>query len=595
MINERLKALRKLMLKNKIDLYIIPTSDYHGSEYEGVFFRAREFMSGFTGSAGTLIVTMEEAVLYTDGRYFIQAENELVGSEIILYRDGEPMVPGINEYVFSKISSKDTIGFDGRVMSAKTGISFEKAKVRHDLDLVDIIWSNRPELILSEPWILKEEYAGASVAVKIFDLRNHMKKRGADFNILSSLDDIAWLYNIRGSDIPNNPVVFSYALVTEKEAFLFLNLEHVNEDLKNYFNDNDIRLMEYNLIWNYINKKIRKSSKILLDLNKINYSLYKCIPNGVNLDDAHNPTTIMKAVKNSIEIENIKKAHIKDGVCVTKFIYWLKSNVGKERITETSAADYLYNLRKSMDGFIEESFKTISAYNENAAMMHYSPYDNAEVELKKKGLLLIDSGGHYFEGTTDVTRTIVLGVITQEMKVHYTAVVKSMLKLAGLKFLYGCNGLNLDVIARSPIWELGIDYKCGTGHGIGYLLNVHEGPNSFRWKNNGDRLAVPFEAGMITTDEPGIYIKGSHGIRIENELLCVENEENEFGKFMSFETITFVPIDIDGIDVSYLEEKDLKALKNYNEMVMERISPYLTEQEVSYFNKNLKSQGDIEG
>ena len=589
MINQRIASLRNLMKKKNIDLYIIPTSDFHGSENEGVYFKSREYMSGFTGSAGTLIVTKKEAVLFTDGRYFIQAAKELEGSEIILYKDGEKGVPTINQYIYSRIRRYECVGFDGRVMNAKTGKGFEKVmlpnnvKIKYQQDLVGVIWKDRPALLSEPMFVLEGKYAGMSVEDKLIKLRQEMKSKNADLHLLTSLDDIGWLYNFRGNDIPYNPVTYAYSVITFDKAYIFVNMQNMQSGMREYFNEKKVGIFEYGYIGEFLKKTARKSKKILLDLNKINYSLYKCIPNGVNLEDALNPTTYFKAVKNNVEIENIKNAHIKDGVCVTKFIYWLKNNVGKEEITEVSAADYLYNLRKSMDGFIEESFRTISAYNENAAMMHYSPYDNPEVKLKNQGLLLVDSGGHYKEGTTDVTRTIILGEISQDIKIHYTTVVKSMLRLARAKFLYGCTGLNLDVVARGPIWDLGLDYKCGTGHGVGYALNVHEGPNSFRWKNNTGRDTFPIETGMITTDEPGIYIEGSHGIRIENELLCVENEENDFGKFMSFETITYVPIDLDGIDYSILDESDLKALRSYNDMVLKKISEHLTKEEKDFF------------
>ncbi len=589
MINERIQKIRSIMNREKIDLYVIPTSDFHSSEYEGNYFKAREYMSGFTGSAGTLIITIEEAALFTDGRYFIQAKKEIAGTEITLYKEGEKDVPTVVEYICSKINNRDHIGFDGRVISANMGRELEKklrpkrVKIKYKMDMAGWVWTDRPELESKEVFILDEKYTGETVSSKLERLRNEMKEKNADLHLLNTLDDIAWLYNIRGKDIEFNPVVYSYSIITPNKAYLFLINNNLQEEVKNHLKDNGVEILNYENVLTFFTKKARKSKGVLIDCNKINYSLYKCIRNSVNLVDATNPTTYFKAVKNDVEIENIKQAHIADGVCMAKFMFWLKNNVGKQEITQVSAADYLYNLRKSMDGFIEESFRTISAYNENAAMMHYSPYNNPKVKLKNQGILLVDSGAHYYKGSTDITRTIILGDVSDDVKFHYTTVVKSMLRLSKAKFLYGCTGLNLDVIARGPIWDHNIDYKSGTGHGVGYLLNIHEGPNSFRWKNIPGRENCVLEAGMITTDEPGIYVEGSHGIRIENELLCIEDNENEYGKFMSFEPITYAPIDMDGILEEQLEESDLKEVYNYNKMVLEKLSPYLSDEEIEFF------------
>lgn len=580
------------MLELGIHIYIIPTSDFHGSEYISDYFKGREYLSGFTGSAGTLVITRSTAALFTDGRYYIQAEKEVLNTEIQLYKEGMKSVPTLIDYILSNLPEKGKLGFDGRMISAQIGFEYEKvtkmkaAKIVYDQDILQQIWMERPEIHFSSPFILEEKYAGDSVEEKLIWLRMEMQKNRTEAYVCSSLDEVAWLYNLRGRDIPNNPVFYSYTVITQEEAHIFLKKKVLHQEVEMYLTNHNIQIKEYDEIQEFLNKKTRKNQGVLVDFNKINYSLYKCIGNGVNLVNVPGTIAKKKAVKNPVEIENIKKAHIKDGVCMAKFIYWLKNNVGKEKITQTSAADYVKKLRKQMPGFIEESFETISAYNENAAMMHYSCYEDKEVLLQNQGVLLVDSGGHYLEGSTDVTRTIILGEITKEVRTHYTMVLKSMLRLANATFLYGCTGQNLDILAREPIWSLGLDYKCGTGHGIGYALNVHEGPNGFRWQSSPGRDSVPFEPGMVTTDEPGIYIEGSYGIRIENELLCVVKEENEFGRFLEFETITYVPIDTDGVDYTLLNSKEKEMLIKYNQMVIGKISPFLEEEEKKFFEES---------
>lgn len=568
-----------------VDVYLIPTSDFHESEYVGGHFKAREFMSGFTGSAGTLVVTQTQAGLWTDGRYFIQAEAQLKNSGIDLYKMGMKGVLSVEDFVAENIPEEGKLGLDGRVINSRLGINLEKrlkeknASISYNRDIVDEIWEDRPALSCEPAFLLDIQYVGKSRKEKLEDLRKKLEEEKADVFILTCLDDIAWLFNIRGNDIPYNPVVLSYVIITKEKGYFFVNEGVLNTEIKEAFQADQIEIMPYDAIYDFV-KKFSDTDVILLDKGKVNYAIIRNLNSDIKIIDKVNPTTLAKAVKNDVELENLRKSHLKDAVAVTKFMYWLKTKVGKEEITEITASDYLENLRREQEGFIELSFDTICAYQEHAAMMHYSALKETDVSLKPEGLLLVDSGGQYYEGTTDITRTFVLGFIEEEWKKHFTLVVKSMLNLANAKFLYGCTGLNLDILARGPLWNLGIDYRCGTGHGVGYLLNVHEAPNGFRWKHVPERNdQAILEAGMVTTDEPGVYIEGSHGIRIENELICKKAEENEYGQFMNFEMLTYVPIDLDGIDKRYLSSIDIEQLNRYHQMVYEKVSPYLNSEE----------------
>lgn len=585
MIKERLTHLRALMAENNMDAYIIPTADFHESEYVGDYFKTRTYMSGFTGSAGTLVVTMEEAGLWTDGRYFIQAARQLADTGITLFKSGEEGVPTIEEFLLIKLKQDGILGFDGRTINAKFGIMLkDKLKTRnisfkYEKDLVDSIWSDRPALPSSPAFLLEEKYAGKSAKEKLENVRKEMHKLGASVHIITTLDDIAWLFNIRGNDIAYNPVVLSYALITMEKAYLFLDSKKLTKEMEAQLEADQVVLKDYEEIYEFV-KTLPPEESILLDSRKVNYSIYQNLNPDALTVDGPNPTILFKAVKNPVEIENLRKAHIKDGVAVTKFMYWLKNNIGREEITEISASDYLEARRRDQEGFIELSFDTICAYQANAAMMHYSATPESYAVLKPEGFLLVDSGGQYYEGTTDITRTIVLGEISDELKKHFTAVLRSMLNLADAKFLHGCIGLNLDILARGPIWDMNLDYKCGTGHGVGYLLNVHEAPNGFRWKKVPERDdGCVLEEGMVTTDEPGIYVEGSHGIRTENELVCRKGEKNEYGQFMYFEHITFAPIDLDAVDTAYMSPAEIKRLNDYHKEVYKKLSPYLTQEE----------------
>lgn len=591
MIPERLKKLREEMAQRGIDIYVVPTSDFHDSEYVGEHFKARKFITGFTGSAGTAVITMTEAGLWTDGRYFVQAERQLEGSTVTLYRMGEEGVPTVDEFLAEKLPENGCLGFDGRVIGGTWGRRMEKlaekknGTIHCNEDLIDIIWEERPALSKEPAFILEEKYAGKSTAEKLAAVREAMEKEGADYHILTSLYDIAWLLNVRGGDIECVPVVLSYLVLTEKECIWFLQEEIVDEKLRAYLNENHITTRSYDAIYEYV-LDIPANAKVLLSAGQVNYRIVSSLNEDITIIDKPNPTLLMKAVKNPTEVDNTRAAHVKDGVAVTKFMYWLKNNIGKTKITEISASDYLENLRKEQENFLGISFNTISAYGANAAMMHYSATPESDTELKPEGFLLVDSGGHYYEGTTDITRTFALGPITDEMRTHFTAVCRSNMNLAHAKFLYGCTGLNLDILARGPLWEMGIDYKCGTGHGVGYLLNVHEGPNGFRWRVVTERNdSGVLQEGMITTDEPGVYLEGKYGIRTENELVCHKSCKNEYGQFMEFENITYAPIDLDAIDPEQMTKREREYLNEYHAMVYKTLSPYMTEEENEWLKR----------
>ncbi|MHD0314714.1 aminopeptidase P family protein [Fusobacterium varium] len=585
-IRERIIKLRKLMKEKGIDVYVIPSSDYHQSEYVGEYFKTREFISGFTGSAGTVVVTENEAGLWTDGRYFIQAEKQLEGSSITLFKMGEENVPTFIEYISKNLKSGQCLGFDGKVLSVKNvfdiknGFGKKEIKLEDRYDLVNEIWNDRPALPKSNVFILDEKYCGESFESKIKRIREKMSKLDANRHILTSLDDIAWLYNIRGRDIKNNPVSLAYTMISAEEVVLYIDKNKITEEAEKYFIDKNIKIKDYFSIYEEV-KVISSEDKVLLDINKVNYFIYNSIPRGTEIIDKPNPSTFMKACKNDIELENLKNAHIKDGVAVTKFMYWLKKNIGSQEMTEMSVAEKLESFRKEWTDYIEPSFNTISAYEANAAMMHYSANKDSNSQLAPRNLLLVDSGGQYIDGTTDITRTFVLGECSGEVKEHFTLVLKGMLSLSMIKFMYGVTGTNLDILARRPVWSRGIDYKCGTGHGVGFLLNVHEGPHSIRWQYNPQVL----EAGMTVTNEPGVYIQGSHGIRLENELIIRNAEKTDFGQFMVFETMTYAPLDLDGVVSELLNEEEKEFLNNYHQIVFEKISPFLSEEEKKWLKE----------
>lgn len=582
---KKIEALRQIMREHQVDLYIVPTSDYHESEYVGDHFKIRKYLTGFTGSAGTLVVTMEEAGLWTDGRYFIQAAQQLEGGAVSLFKMGEEGVCTVPEYVKEQLKEGQCLGFDGRVINQKAGKEYEeiaaekKAKWKIDQDLAGQVWQERPPLPSAPAYALPIEYCGESVAQKLSRVREKMKEEGATVHILTSLYDIAWLLNVRGNDIKHVPVVLSFLMLTESGCCWYVNPQAVDEELACYLKVNQIQCREYEAIYEDA-ASLAADEVVWLDSAVANLRLCHSLKPELKVIDKKNPTERMKAVKNPVELANTRKAHIKDGVAFTKFMYWVKQQVGKQTLTEISASDYLAARREEQEHFLDLSFDTISAYGPHGAMMHYSATEETDAALKPEGFLLVDSGGHYLEGTTDLTRTIALGALTEEEKKHFTAVCRATLNLADAKFLSGCRGVNLDILARGPLWELNLDYQCGTGHGVGHILNVHEGPNGFRWKIVPERSdSCVLEAGMITTDEPGVYLEGKYGIRTENELVCVKGAKNEYGQFLHFETITYAPIDLDAILPQEMNESERRRLNDYHKLVYDTLSEHLTEEE----------------
>lgn len=576
---EKLERVRAMMEKEGVDAYYITASDFHQSEYIGDFFKVRQYISGFTGSFGNMVITKDSAALWTDGRYDVQAVEELKDSTITPYVIGKEGTPDLKNWISENIGEGGVVGFDGRTISSKAGREmknfFEKRglRIKENLDIVDGFWNMRPAMAKTPAFLLPLGYVGMTYEEKISAVREMMKKEGAEYNILITLDDIAWLYNLRGRDIKNTPVTMAYSIISQEKTILYIEKSKILGKVEEYLNKNHVEIRGYDDIYEDI-KSFEKEDKILIDGNKMNFAIYNKISH-VNLIDTQLPTTLLKAVKNDIEIENTKKAHIKDGVAVTKFIYWLKKNIGKIEINELDAARKVEELRAEQENYIEPSFNTISAYMSNAAMPHYSATATKYSVLKNRGLYLVDSGGQYLDGTTDITRTIALGELTDELKRDNTLVLKGMLSLSMVKFIAGTTGTNLDILSRKALWEQGLNFNHGTGHGIGHVLGVHEGPHGIRQAHN----PIPLEPGMIVTNEPGLYIPGAHGIRIENEILVTEYMETVFGKFYQFQPLTFVPIDLDAVEVNLLSQEEREYLNNYHGEVYEKISPFLNEDE----------------
>lgn len=588
---EKLEKVREFMHRDNVSAYVVTSSDYHDSEYPGEFFETRKYLSGFTGSAGTLIIGTKKAALYTDGRYFIQAEKELAGSGIELMKMGEASTPSVSQYLQEICQRGTYASMDTKTVSAKEGMEYERAvKEAGGLALLDKdyaaeLWTERPELSKEKAFELDIRYAGEARREKLNRIRMEMKENHAQCHVLTTLDDIAWLLNIRGNDIAYNPMVLSYLYLEENSGILFADESKFSNGLIQRLKEDGIAIQKYEDFEEYLKREISGKS-VLYDLKRINYSAYKAMGEECKRIEQTNPELLMKAIKNPVEAEHLRRAHIKDGVAVTRFIYWIKKAVKEQELSELDAARYLERCRQEQEDYLEPSFSTISAYNENAAMMHYNPEHGHAARLKPEGILLVDSGGQYLDGTTDVTRTIALGMVREEIKVHYTAVLRGMLNLADAHFLKGCIGMNLDILAREPLWEMGLDYRCGTGHGVGYLLGVHEAPNGFRWKKVPERedgcVLVP---GMVTTDEPGVYIEGSHGIRIENELLTVEDQSNEYGDFLKFETLTMVPVETELIDWKQMSPRETERLKKYQKKVYDTIFSYLKKEEKEWLQE----------
>lgn len=586
-VPERLAALRKKMQENNVAFYIVPTDDFHQDEYVGDHFKARVYITGFTGSAGTALITETEAFLWTDGRYFIQAAKELEDSTVELMKMSEPGVPTISQFLKEHVKPGQILGFDGRTLSMDEGTGYRDAAekaggaVRYDLDLIDEIWEDRPPMSDKPAWLLPVEYAGKTAEDKIRDIREKMAEAGADVHVETTPDDICWTLNIRGDDIDYFPLMLSYALITADAYHLYVDDKKLSPEIGQYLKDLGVTVHPYNDVYEDA-KKI--SGAVMVDPNKVNYALYHNIPADCTKINVMSPEETFKTVKNPVEVSNIRKAEIKDSVAHIRFMKWLKENVGKIRITEISASDKLDEFRAEMGNFIKPSFEPISSYAEHAAIVHYAPTPETDAELKPEGMLLTDTGAGFWEGSTDITRTYVLGPITQKMKEDFTVVAISNLSLGNAVFTKGITGVALDNLARNPFWKRRMNYNHGTGHGVGYLLNIHESPASFRSRFVEGDTAI-LEEGMVITDEPGFYVEGSHGIRLENELLVVNDVANEFGQFMRLEPITFVPFDLDAIEPEIMTAEERTMLNDYHKKVYEITSPYLNDEEKEWLRK----------
>lgn len=648
-VSERLAAFREAMKKYGLDAFYVPTNDYHHSEYVDDFFKCREYLSGFTGSAGTLVVTLEEAGLWTDGRYFLQAERQLADTGITLYRMGESGTPDVLHFLESRLSEGKRLGMDGKVVSAAYARQLQAmakkkgALVESSIDLPGEVWMDRPPIHIQPTYSLPIETVGEGRAEKLSRLDDWMKEKGIDLFVLTSLDDIAWLLNIRGDDIHCSPVFMSYLVVSSEKRMLYARESAFSDELKQDLNNDRVILKKYDEVYHDLSHE-REGIQIAMDLRVVNYALLESVPGRSKILDVINPTQAWKAKKNSREIAGERAAHIKDGVALTRFLYWLdqrvehmksaesvdlpgnskpesenskpengnsepesskpengkpepesskpeNSNSGNSKpensMSEISLSRKLEEFRAEMEGYLGPSFDPIAAYGEHGAIVHYSATEETDAVLAPGTFLLLDTGAHYTDGTTDVTRTIFLGNnINQEQKKHYTAVLRGNLRLAAAKFRQGCTGVTLDGLARGPLWEIGCDYQHGTGHGVGHLLNVHEGPNNISYhisRQRGGNAAI--EVGMITSNEPGVYLEGRYGIRLENLILCVEDEETEFGKFNRFETLTMAPFDRKAIDTKWMTAEEVDWLNEYHETVFRTISPYLKSEEREWLRK----------
>jgi len=588
-VPERLSALRKIMKEKGITMLIVPTADFHQSEYVGEHFKERMFITGFTGSAGTALIGLEEARLWTDGRYFIQAAKQLEGTTVQLMKMFEPGVPSLEAFLEEHLKEGDTLAFDGRAVSVGEGQEYariaekKKAKILYDEDFVDPVWKDRPALSEEPAFDLDEKYAGESVSSKMARIRKEMEDAGCNTHIVSTLDDTCWTLNIRGNDIEFFPLVLSYAIIRMDRFDLYIDERKLDKALQEKLAKDGVVLHPYNAIYEDV-KKLSDKDIVMIDPSKLNYALFNNIPKSVKTVEKRNPAILMKAIKNPVEIDNIRKAQIKDSVAHLRFMKWLKENIGKIKITEMSAAAKLDEFRAEMGNFIRPSFEPISSFGPHSAIVHYTSSPETDVEFHTGTLYLSDTGAGFYEGSTDITRTFALGEVPQQMKDDFTLVAISNMHLANAKFLEGCTGLVLDILSRQPFWDRNLNFNHGTGHGVGYLLNIHEGPAGFRWKFRAGETEV-LQEGMVITDEPGFYVEGSHGIRLENELLARKGEKNEYGQFMYFETISLIPFDLDAINPDMLNAEDKKLLNDYHSRVYETIAPLLKEDEKEFLKK----------
>ena len=580
-MRQQLVDLRGVMAKHGVDYCLVPSNDFHGSEYLSSHFKARKWVSGFTGSAGTLLVGKDWAGLWTDGRYFLQAAEQLAGSGIDLQKMGEPGVPTLNAYLEQHLKAGQILAFDGRVVSTRQAEGLGKlaekcgASIACEEDLVGEIWTDRPALSAQPAFELTADVVGKSRAEKLMDLRAALAKEDADAVVIASLMDVCWLMNLRGADVACTPVMLSFAAVTAEEAVLFVNPAVLSEEIKRNLADDGVTIRAYEDVYDFV-RGLTAPIKVMMNLNVVNSKLNACVPEGVEVIDKVSPTNLPKACKNEKEVDNFRIAHIKDGAAVTKFMRWVKENVGKIDMDEISVAKKLADFRAEQPGYIGPSFEPIMGYGPHGAIVHYSATEESCAKLEAKSFLLSDTGAHFIEGSTDITRTFALGELTEDEKKFYTLVLKGNLQLGNAQWKAGCTGSNLDYLAREPLWRLEADYNHGTGHGVGYILSIHEGPQSIHWGRGSN---TPLEVGMVTSNEPGFYLEGAFGVRLENLTAVKEVATNGYGRFLRFETLTMVPFDLDAVIPELLGEECRQVLNAYHAKVRGTLLPYMTEEE----------------
>lgn len=587
-IPERITALREAMIQHKIDAYIIPTSDPHMSEYPADCWKYREWISGFTGSAGTVVVTANKAGLWTDSRYFLQAASQLEGSGIELYKMMLPETPSISDFLKHELKPGDTVGLNGETYSITEAQALERTLAEKEIflntnaPLIDSLWKERPAIPDAPMFEMPIELSGKSVEDKLIEINQMLHKAGADCTILSALDEVAWTFNIRGTDVTYNPVVISYAFISEKESVLFVNPKKLPTEIAEHLQKEGVTLADYGMLTTYLSR-LPERTRVFIDGKRTNVAIYNALPKSSILIEGISPANHLKSIKNETEIKGFRNAVLKDGIAMTKFYFWLeKSLKAGEKVTELSAAAKLTALRAEQPQYVMDSFASISSYGPHGAIVHYSPTPETDVELKTDSLYLLDSGAQYLDGTTDITRTIALcDVPTEQMKKDFTRALKGTIGIAKCKFPAGIRGCLIDAFARKALWDAGINYLHGTCHGIGHCLNVHEGPQSIRMEEN----PVILEPGMVMSDEPAMYRPGEYGIRTENMVLIREDSETEFGKFLGFETLTLCYIDTKLVIPSMLSVREHAWLNKYHQMVYDLISPHLNEEEKAWLKE----------
>jgi len=588
-IKERISSLREAMRKAGVSACIIPGTDPHASEYIAECWKDRVWISGFNGSAGTVVVGLNNAGLWTDSRYFLQAADQLVGSGIGLMKMGLPETPDQVSWLSTELKAGEKVAVNPQMFSVNGYAALQSDLKQFGIELVSVdvmseVWTDRPAMPLNPFFVFDTTYTGKTAKEKLAELRAEIKKQRADVFIMSALDDIAWLYNIRGNDVDYNPVTIAFSVVEEEKATLYIAAEKLTAETRDYLKNQGVDVAEYSAVYDGISS-ISTSKTVLVDGTKLNRSLYEAIPANCEVKNVMSPVFKLKSIKNETEVAGYRRAMIKDGVALTKFFKWLEENVASEKLTEVSIDKKLYEFRSQSENFMGESFGTIAGYGAHGAIVHYSATEESAATLKPDGIFLLDSGGQYLDGTTDITRTISLGNPTDRQKTDFTLVLKGHIALSSVIFPVNVRGSQLDILARKAMWDCGINYGHGTGHGVGHFLNVHEGPQSIRMEEN----PIVLQEGMYMSNEPGLYRAGEHGMRTENLVLIVPAMETEFGKFLKFETMTLCYIDTQLIDVKMLNASEIQWLNDYHRMVYDRISPSLNEEEKAWLQKKCKS------